>query len=176
MTFNALPPESVNLLARICARASSESARTGRRPPAKPMSQAPSPEPTASPSALNVLGQPLEICSCEPLTGWYRDGSCRTDRQDQGMHTVCCIVNEAFLTYSRAQGNDLSSPVLAFGFPGLKAGDHWCLCASRWLQAYEDGMAPPVRLEACEQSTLKLIPLEVLQGHAAPGNGDPDAA
>ncbi len=176
MTFNALPPESVNLLARICARASSESARTGRRPPAKPMSQAPSPEPTASPSALNVLGQPLEICSCEPLTGWYRDGSCRTDRQDQGMHTVCCIVNEAFLTYSRAQGNDLSSPVLAFGFPGLKAGDHWCLCASRWLQAYEDGMAPPVRLEACEQSTLKLIPLEVLQGHAAPGNGDPDVA
>ena len=176
MTFNALPPESVNLLARICARASSESARTGRRPPAKPMSQAPSPEPTASPSALNVLGQPLEICSCEPLTGWYRDGSCRTDRQDQGMHTVCCIVNEAFLTYSRAQGNDLSSPVLAFGFPGLKPGDHWCLCASRWLQAYADGMAPPVRLEACEQSTLKLIPLEVLQGHAAPGIGDPDAA
>ena len=92
------------------------------------------------------------------------------------MHTVCCIVNEAFLTYSRAQGNDLSSPVLAFGFPGLKPGDHWCLCASRWLQAYEDGMAPPVRLEACEQSTLKLIPLEVLQGHAAPGIGDPDAA
>ena len=92
------------------------------------------------------------------------------------MHTVCCIVNEAFLTYSRAQGNDLSSPVLAFGFPGLKPGDHWCLCASRWLQAYEDGMAPPVRLEACEQSTLKLIPLEVLQGHAAPGNGDPDVA
>ena len=176
MTFNALPPESVNLLARICARASSESARTGRRPPAKPMSQAPSPEPTASPSALNVLGQPLEICSCAPVTGWYRDGSCRTDAQDQGMHTVCCIVSEAFLTYSRAQGNDLSSPVLAFGFPGLKPGDHWCLCARRWLQAYEDGMAPPVRLEACEQSTLTVIPLAALQGHAAPGNGDPDAA
>ncbi len=136
------------------------------------MSQAPAP----SPPALNVLGQPLDLCSCEPLTGWYRDGSCRTDGQDQGMHTVCCIVNEAFLTYSRAQGNDLSSPVLAFGFPGLKDGDHWCLCASRWLQAYEDGMAPPVRLEACEQSTLTVIPLEVLQGHAAPTNGDPDAA
>ena len=140
------------------------------------MSQAPPPDATPSPPALHVLGQPLEICSCAPVTGWYRDGSCRTDAQDQGMHTVCCIVSEAFLTYSRAQGNDLSSPVLAFGFPGLKAGDHWCLCARRWLQAYEDGMAPPVRLEACEQSTLKVIPLEVLQGLAAPGTGDPDAA
>ncbi|MCX5944858.1 MAG: DUF2237 domain-containing protein [Cyanobacteria bacterium] len=136
------------------------------------MSQVPDP----SPAALNVLGQALEICGCDPLTGWHRDGSCRTDAQDQGMHTVCCIVSEAFLTYSRAQGNDLSSPVLAFGFPGLQPGDHWCLCARRWLQAYEDGMAPPVRLEACEQSSLAVIPLEVLQGHAAAREGGPDVA
>jgi len=101
------------------------------------------------------------------MTGWYRDGSCRTDGSDLGRHTVCCVVDENFLSYSRAQGNDLSTPAPQYGFPGLKPGDHWCVCAGRWLEAYEDGMAPPVRLEACEQSTLELIPLEVLQGHAA---------
>jgi uncharacterized protein (DUF2237 family) len=118
-------------------------------------------------TSLNVLGEPLVVCSCQPMTGWYRDGSCRTAGADQGRHTVCCEVNEAFLSYSRAQGNDLSTPVPAFDFPGLKPGDHWCVCAPRWLEAYEDGMAPPVRLEATEISTLDLIPLEVLQGHAA---------
>ena len=116
---------------------------------------------------LNVLGKPLTECSCEPMTGWYRDGSCRTDGADLGRHTVCCVVNDAFLTYSKAQGNDLSTPVPAFNFPGLQAGDHWCVCAPRWLEAYEDGMAPPVRLEATEISTLDVIPLEVLQKHAA---------
>ncbi|MFM8259938.1 MAG: DUF2237 family protein [Vulcanococcus sp.] len=103
------------------------------------------------------------------MTGWYRDGQCRTDGSDLGRHTVCCVVNEPFLSYSRAQGNDLSTPAPQYGFPGLRPGDHWCVCAPRWLEAYEDGMAPPVRLQACERSTLDVIPLELLQSHAAPG-------
>ncbi|MFN4868149.1 MAG: DUF2237 family protein [Cyanobium sp.] len=122
---------------------------------------------SAGPAALNVLGEPLDLCSCEPLTGWFRDGSCRTNDADHGRHTVCCEVTEAFLSYSRAQGNDLSTPAPAYGFPGLKPGDHWCVCAPRWLEAYEDGMAPPVRLAATEQGTLEVIPLELLQRHAA---------
>jgi hypothetical protein len=122
---------------------------------------------TAGPAALNVLGEPLDLCSCEPLTGWFRDGSCRTNDADHGRHTVCCEVTEAFLNYSLAQGNDLSTPAPAYGFPGLKPGDHWCVCAPRWLEAYEDGMAPPVRLAATEQGTLEVIPLELLQRHAA---------
>ncbi len=114
---------------------------------------------------LNVLGEPLDQCSCEPATGWFRDGSCSTDATDLGQHTVCCVITESFLNYSKAQGNDLSTAAPAFGFPGLKPGDHWCVCAPRWKQAYEDGMAPPVRLQATEQSALKIIPLEVLRQH-----------
>ena len=121
---------------------------------------------TALSAPRNVLGGPLAICGCNPMTGWYRDGFCRTDPSDLGRHTVCCQVNEPFLRYSLAQGNDLSTPVPAFEFPGLQPGDRWCVCASRWLQAYEDGMAPPVVLDACEQSTLEVIPLELLQSHA----------
>ncbi len=117
--------------------------------------------------ALNVLGEPLELCSCAPMTGWLRDGSCRTNGSDLGRHTVCCVVNEAFLSYSRAQGNDLSTPAPQYGFPGLRPGDHWCVCAPRWLEAQEDGMAPPVSLVATEQSTLEIIPLELLREHAA---------
>lgn len=124
------------------------------------------PTDTSAPAALNVLGQSLVICGCEPMTGWFRDGSCRTNGADLGRHTVCCVVSEAFLAYSRALGNDLSTPAPQYGFPGLKTGDHWCVCASRWLEAYEDGMAPPVRLEACEASTLEVIPLELLRSHA----------
>ncbi len=116
----------------------------------------------------NVLGERLEECGCAPLTGWFRDGHCRTDPADLGRHTVCCVVNEAFLSYTRAQGNDLSTPAPAWGFPGLRPGDAWCVCANRWLEAYEDGMAPPVRLAACEISTLEVIPLEVLRQHAVP--------
>lgn len=113
-----------------------------------------------------MLDQPLELCGCAPLTGWHRDGYCRTDPTDLGRHTVCCVVSEAFLTYARAQGNDLTTPVPEFQFPGLKPGDAWCVCAARWLEAYDDGMAPPVRLAACERSTLEIIPLEVLREHA----------
>ena len=120
---------------------------------------------------LNVLGQPLDSCSCEPMTGWFRDGTCRTDPSDLGRHSVCCVMTEGFLSYSKAQGNDLSTPVPAFGFPGLKPGDHWCVCAPRWKEAHEDGMAPPVCLESTEQSTLEVIPLTVLQGMAYQGMG-----
>ncbi len=116
--------------------------------------------------ALNVLREPIHICSCEPLTGWFRDGFCKTDSSDYGQHTVCCVMTNAFLTYSKAQGNDLSTPHPEYGFPGLKAGDHWCLCAPRWKQAYEDGMAPLVRLDSTEIGTLGIIKLEVLIQHA----------
>jgi uncharacterized protein (DUF2237 family) len=127
--------------------------------------------PTAT--VLNVLGTRLESCSCDPLTGWFRDGSCRTNQADFGRHSVCAVMNESFLSYSKAQGNDLSSPNAANSFPGLKPGDRWCLCAARWLEAYWDGMAPPVLLEACEISTLEIIPLELLKGKALPGDGLP---
>ena len=115
---------------------------------------------------LNVLGEPLELCSCEPMTGWYRDGFCKTDLSDLGKHTVCCVMTESFLRYSKAQGNDLSTSMPEFGFSGLKPGDHWCLCASRWKQAYDDGMAPLVRLQATEISTLGVIGIELLMKYA----------
>ncbi len=108
----------------------------------------------------NVLGTQLKSCSCDPMTGWYRDGSCRTEMNDLGMHTVCAVITDQFLSYSKAQGNDLSSPQL--GFPGLKKGDHWCICASRWREAFEDGMAPFINLEATEESTLQVIELNTL--------------
>ena len=133
-----------------------------------PLEPLPPSDPNPPATGRNVLGTALATCSCQPLTGWFRDGSCRTNPADLGRHTVCCVVNESFLAYTRAQGNDLSAPAPAFGFPGLRAGDAWCVCARRWLEAYEDGMAPPVRLEACEISTLEVIPLEVLQRNAAP--------
>jgi uncharacterized protein (DUF2237 family) len=123
--------------------------------------------PFAAESALNVLGEPLELCSCAPLTGWFRDGYCQSHPSDLGRHTVCCVVNEAFLSYSRAQGNDLSTPAPQYGFPGLRPGDHWCVCAPRWLEAYEDGMAPPVRLTATALGTLEVISLDLLRQHAA---------
>jgi uncharacterized protein (DUF2237 family) len=123
------------------------------------------PQPPAE--SRNVLGEPLQECGCAPLTGWFRDGYCHADPGDLGRHTVCCVVNESFLTYSRAQGNDLSTPMPAYNFPGLRPGDHWCVCAARWLEAYEDGMAPPVRLESSALSTLEVIPLDVLRSHAA---------
>tara|TARA_B100000700_G_scaffold269566_1_gene311021 strand:- start:1368 stop:1727 length:360 start_codon:yes stop_codon:yes gene_type:complete len=109
----------------------------------------------------NVLGTELTSCSCKPITGWYRDGSCRTDISDKGMHTVCAVMTKQFLSYSKAQGNDLSSAKV--GFPGLKEGDHWCICAPRWKEAYQDGMAPLIKLEATEESTLNIIEIEILR-------------
>ena len=119
--------------------------------------------------ALNVLAQPLQECGCQPITGWYRDGYCRTDGADLGRHTVCCVVNEQFLSYSRAQGNDLSTPLPQYGFPGLKPGDHCaCVPGDGWRPT-KTAWPPPVRLEACEQSALEVIPLELLRENAAAG-------
>lgn len=114
----------------------------------------------------NVLGGQLGDCSKDPLTGWFRDGCCRTDKRDHGVHTVCVEVTARFLTFSREVGNDLSTPVPQFNFPGLKPGDQWCLCAARWLQAYEEGAAPKVRLSATHERTLEVVPLDALLDHA----------
>jgi len=114
----------------------------------------------------NVLGGPLHDCSKEPMTGWFRDGCCRTEKGDKGVHTICVEVSEAFLNFSISVGNDLSTPVEAFDFPGLKAGDQWCLCAARWLQAYEEGVAPKVKLAATHERSLEIVPLDALLDHA----------
>ena len=110
----------------------------------------------------NVLGQVLLDCSTEPMTGYFRDGCCRTDESDRGSHTVCCVVTAEFLAFSRSRGNDLSTPMPAYNFPGLKPGDSWCLCASRWLEAYQVGMAPLVRLESTHKAALRIVPLDYL--------------
>ncbi|HAT58786.1 MAG TPA: DUF2237 domain-containing protein, partial [Gammaproteobacteria bacterium] len=96
--------------------------------------------------SVNVFGEPLEPCGMDPATGFFRDGCCNTSEIDHGCHTVCVAVTDEFLNFTRSQGNDLSTPVPAFGFPGLKPGDSWCLCASRWLEAHEEGKAPRVFL------------------------------
>ncbi|NJM15765.1 MAG: DUF2237 domain-containing protein [Bacteroidales bacterium] len=116
--------------------------------------------------AKNVFGENLIPCCYEPVTGFYRDGFCRTDDLDVGRHTVCAIMTEEFLEFSKMAGNDLSTPVPAYGFPGLKPGDKWCLCAMRWKEAYQQGMAPMVLLEACAEETLECIDLEVLVKYA----------
>ena len=116
--------------------------------------------------AKNVLGEPLESCSEDPLTGYFRDGCCNTDRTDVGLHTVCTRVTPEFLEFSRARGNDLTTPVAAFGFPGLKPGDQWCLCTARWQEALEAGVAPRVRLMATHEKTLELVSLADLKRHA----------
>jgi uncharacterized protein (DUF2237 family) len=115
---------------------------------------------------LNVLGEPLQCCCQSPPTGFYRDGFCRTGPTDTGRHTVCAIVTEAFLHFSRSQGNDLMTPAPRFGFPGLRPGDRWCLCVSRWKEALDAGCAPPVVLEACHQRALDVVTLEQLRDHA----------
>ena len=113
----------------------------------------------------NVLGTQLQPCSFSPLTGYMRDGHCDHCESDTGQHTVCAEVNEAFLEFSKNQGNDLSTPRPEFNFPGLKAGDHWCLCASRWLEAAEAGFAPPVILESTHERALDIISLGDLKYH-----------
>jgi uncharacterized protein len=119
-------------------------------------------------TAVNVLGTALQACSFDPLTGFLRDGCCTADEQDQGTHLVCARVTQEFLDFSRARGNDLSTPRPAWRFAGLKPGDRWCLCARRWLEAQQAGVAPPVVLEATHQLVLRLIPLARLQAHALP--------
>lgn len=114
----------------------------------------------------NVLGTDLVHCSLSPKTGFFRDGSCRTDDNDHGLHTVCAVVTDEFLQYSKAQGNDLITPRPQFDFPGLKAGDHWCLCASRWKQAELAGAAPKISLHATHAKTLEIVDLDTLLKYA----------
>jgi uncharacterized protein len=115
----------------------------------------------------NVLGTELESCSFDPQTGFYRDGSCTCGPDDDGMHWVCAVMTDEFLKFSRSRGNDLSTPMPQWGFPGLKAGDRWCLCVQRWVEAHEAGFAPRVALQSTHISTLEFVDLDVLKQFAA---------
>ena len=113
-----------------------------------------------------MLGGELEPCGTDPMTGFFRDGSCRTGPADAGSHTVCAVVTEEFLRHQLAVGNDLVTPLPVYQFPGLVPGDRWCVVAARWLQSYHDGVAAPVVLSSTHRSALEIIPIEVLQQHA----------
>ncbi len=116
--------------------------------------------------AINVFGEPLESCSHDPMTGFFRDGCCNTSDDDVGSHTVCVELTREFLEFSRSRGNDLSTPRPEFGFPGLRPGDRWCLCAARWLEAHQGGRAPRVMLKRTHQRALEIVPLAVLKEYA----------
>lgn len=120
-------------------------------------------------ASINVLGEPLQSCSVAPVTGFFRNSCCDTGPSDNGQHTVCAVMTDDFLAMSKYLGNDLSTPRPEYGFAGLKAGDRWCLCAGRFLQAHEEGAAPKVNLAATHQAALQVIPLEVLQSYAEDG-------
>lgn len=122
-----------------------------------------------NPKPRNVLGGELEVCCKSPMTGFYRDGFCRTGIEDTGRHTVCIVATDDFLEYSRSAGNDLSTPMPQYAFPGLKAGDRWCLVALRWKQALENGMAPQVVLAATHESVLQIVSLDELKQYAYEG-------
>lgn len=115
---------------------------------------------------LNVLGTPLQRCSLDPITGWFRDGDCRADPSDPGQHTVCTVVTAAFLAFQQEIGNDLSTPLPQYRFPGLVPGDRWCVTVRAWALAYDAGMAAPVVLAATHEQALEVIPLEALREHA----------
>lgn len=118
------------------------------------------------PDARNVLGGELVPCSLRPRTGFFRNGCCETGPEDTGLHTVCAVMTAEFLAFSRSAGNDLSTPQPLMGFPGLKPGDRWCLCAPRWKEALDAGVAPPIVLEATHEETLAIAPLGLLKTHA----------
>lgn len=122
--------------------------------------------PGDGPEALNVKGAPLAVCSRAPVTGWRRDGRCHTGPRDRGLHVVCAQVTDAFLQFSKARGNDLIRPAPRYGFPGLKAGDRWCLCADRWAEATAAGAAPPVVLDATHARALMRVPAATLEAAA----------
>ncbi len=124
------------------------------------------PTPMQDPQPKNVLGTPLEVCCTSPMTGFYRTGSCETGPHDRGVHVVCAEVTAEFLNYSATCGNDLKTPFPQYGFPGLKPGDTWCLCVSRWKEALEAGVAPPVILAATHEKALSVVTLEELKAHA----------
>ncbi len=117
-------------------------------------------------NARNVLGTDLEICCGSPITGWYRNGKCETEPNDRGAHVICAEMTEEFLEFSKSRGNDLITPAPRFGFPGLKPGDRWCLCASRWKEALDAGVAPPIILQATEESALEYVSLHQLKEKA----------
>lgn len=123
--------------------------------------------PIAKDPSVNVLGEPLQPCSSDPVTGFFRDGHCNTCDQDGGSHTVCAILTKEFLAFSKYVGNDLSTPRPQFDFPGLKPGDRWCLCAGRFLQAHDEGVAPRIHLASTHRQALEVVPIEVLREHAA---------
>jgi len=125
------------------------------------------------PTPTNVLGGPLRPCCTDPMTGFYRDGYCRTGAEDRGLHTVCAEMTDAFLEFSFGRGNDLSTPRPEFAFPGLREGDRWCLCVERWREALEAGCAPRVVLEACHLSALEFVDLADLKAHAVPSQERP---
>ena len=116
--------------------------------------------------SVNVLGGALQPCSLQPVTGFFRDGCCNTGAEDVGLHTVCVVMTATFLAFSKAEGNDLSTPMPQYGFAGLVPGDHWCLCASRWKDAFDAGAAPQVVLEATHAATLRVVALDDLKKHA----------
>ena len=113
----------------------------------------------------NVLGEALQACGKDPVTGFFRTGDCQTGPNDEGIHTVCSRLTQEFLEFSKSKGNDLMTPLPQFGFQGLKAGQKWCLCAERWLEAANAGKAPPVDLDATHEKTLQIVPLETLKKH-----------
>lgn len=112
--------------------------------------------------ALNVFGEPLASCCTDPMTGFYRDGFCNTGAQDSGTHVICAHMTDEFLAFTKSKGNDLQTPMPMYQFPGLKAGDHWCLCALRWREAFEAGVAPPVALESTHEKALEYVNLKDL--------------
>ena len=116
--------------------------------------------------SINVNGTELQNCSTDPLTGWFRDGCCNTDSRDRGSHTVCAILTDDFLQFAKSQGNDLITPSPQFGFPGLKAGDRWCVCVDRWIEAYLSECAPKIILEATNQSVISKIEIKILKKFA----------
>lgn len=123
--------------------------------------------PLKSDGSKNVLGEPLIPCCASLKTGWFRNGSCETAPEDGGRHVVCAVMTDEFLAFSQAMGNDLSTPMPEYNFPGLNEGDCWCLCAARWQEALEAGVPPKVKLSACEQSALEIIAIEDLKAHQA---------
>lgn len=123
--------------------------------------------------AKNVLGGELEICSNDPVTGWFRDGTCATAPEDIGSHTICAVVTAEFLAHQKSIGNDLTTPMPMYEFPGLKPGDRWCVTARNWMRAHRDGVAAPVVLAATHERALQIAPLEVLKEHAVDVPDDP---
>lgn len=117
-------------------------------------------------AAINVLGEPLELCADKPVTGFFRDGHCNTCAEDAGSHTVCIKATRAFLDFSRDQGNDLSTPMPEYGFAGLRPGDSWCLCAARWLEAHKNNKAPNVHLTRTHRRALEIVSLDILRKYA----------